>query len=107
MVTETVQSRRNDWLIPGTAQQEWLRLAGIVESAGPVLCQTSDPEAWWPDRLKVDELPARMALDACSVCPAREPCAAYAVAADARDGIWGGLLPAERRAHRFPAAGAA
>ena len=63
-------------------------------------CRTSDPDAWWPARTEVDELPARMALDACSVCPARRPCLDYALAAlaaDEREGIWGGTLPAECR----------
>jgi hypothetical protein len=75
---------------------EWLRLAALVDEIGAVPCRTTDPEAWWPDR--GDYFPARMALDACGICAARDACLAYAVAADEREGIWGGLLPAERRA---------
>lgn len=89
---------RGPWAIPPTALNEWLTLAALVDEIGAVPCRTSDPEAWWPDRKEVYELPARMALDACSVCAAREACLAYAVAADERDGIWGGTLPAERAA---------
>jgi WhiB family redox-sensing transcriptional regulator len=37
-----------------------------------------------------------MALDTCTVCPARDACLDYAVAADETEGIWGGMLPAER-----------
>ncbi len=36
------------------------------------------------------------AVAGCEVCPARGPCLAYALAADERDGIWGGLTRAER-----------
>ena len=45
-----------------------------------------------------------MAVDACSVCAARDACLAYALAADEAEGIWGGSLPAERRGLRIPAA---
>lgn len=103
-MTHSVPVERGPWAIPPTALNEWLTLAARVDEMGAVPCQTSDPEAWWPDRKEVDDFPARMALDACSVCAAREACLAYAVAADEREGIWGGTLPAERRRVRLSAA---
>ncbi len=60
---------RIPWAIPPRALAEWLRLAAVLEEAGPVRCGTGDAEAWWPDRSDVDELPARMALDACTGLP--------------------------------------
>lgn len=66
------------WLIPPQALREWLELARKLDEAGIVPCRTSDAEAWWPSRTEVDELPARMAVDACSTCGARDACLAYA-----------------------------
>jgi hypothetical protein len=56
-----------------------------------------DTEAWWPDRKDLDAPSTRMAVRACWTCPARGACLSYAVAADERFGVWGGLLPDERR----------
>lgn len=91
------------WAIPPQALSEWLTLAALVD-ANTVPCRTSDPEAWWPARDEVDGFAARMALDACSVCPARDACLAYALAADESEGVWGGTLPADRRARGVTAA---
>ena len=77
------------------------RVAGGLEEVGPVACQTSDAEAWWPERKEVDGLPARMAVAACHQCPASGACLDYALAADERFGIWGGTTPDERRALRW------
>lgn len=95
-MTEAVPIERTPWAIPPGALPEWLRLATLVDEIDAVPCRTSDPEAWWPDRKEVDDFPARMALDACTVCAAQDACLDYAVAADEREGIWGGLTPAER-----------
>lgn len=84
------------WAIPPQALAEWLTLAALVDEIGAIPCRTSDPEAWWPDKKEVGDLSARMALDACSVCSARDACLAYALAANEREGIWGGLTPADR-----------
>ena len=39
------------------------------------------------------------ALAICRSCPVRDACLEYAIATDADGGIWGGMLPGERRAH--------
>ena len=44
--------------IPPEALAEWLELARQIADAGSVPCQTSDPEAWWPDKRGDDPEPA-------------------------------------------------
>jgi hypothetical protein len=85
------------WAIPPQARTEWLRLSALVDEIGAVPCRTSDPEAWWPDKKHMDAPATRMAVQGCWRCPAREACLDYAVAANEREGVWGGLLPSERR----------
>ena len=92
---------RDLWAVPTKATAEWLALREVLEKLGPVACQTADPEAWWPDVKDAYAKPARMAVAACRACPAAGPCLTYALAADHRYGIWGGLLPHERRALRW------
>ena len=92
------------WLIPPEALGAWLRLAAAVDEIRPAPCQTSDAEAWWPARNELDEFAAQMAVDACSVCGARDSCLAFALAADEREGIWARTLPSERKTLRRPTA---
>lgn len=42
----------------------------------------------------------REAKQACAMCPLRDPCATYALLADEKEGVWGGLAARERRAIR-------
>jgi WhiB family redox-sensing transcriptional regulator len=101
-----VSSELNAWLMPPTAQDEWLRLAAAL--ADPALdevpCRAGDPEDWWPDRKQLDSPVTLAASDACRSCRARAACLDYALAADERFGIWGGTLPNERAALRRVAA---
>lgn len=85
------------WAIPPKGLTKWLTLAAVIEEAGSVPCRESDAEAWWPDKRTADAPSTRMAVQGCWRCPAREACLAYAVAANEREGVWGGTLPAERR----------
>jgi hypothetical protein len=103
-MTEAEPSDHKAWLIPPGALTEWLALAAVLGDAGTVPCQTSDTEAWWPDRRDMDAPATRMAVRGCWRCPARDACLGYAVAADERFGVWGGLLPEERREIRRDAA---
>ncbi|MFB6813084.1 WhiB family transcriptional regulator [Streptomyces sp. NPDC056347] len=41
----------------------------------------------------------------CAQCPIRAACVEHAIRHGETDGIWGGLTPAERRAHRRPKCG--
>lgn len=88
------------WLLPPEARNEWLTLAAVLAESGPVSCETSDPAAWWPDRKGLNSPETLAAVSGCRRCPAQDACLAYAVAADEPEGIWGGTLPAERRAVR-------
>jgi hypothetical protein len=85
------------WLLPPEARNEWLTLAAMLAEHGPAPCETSDPEAWWPDKKEVSTAEALVALDACQRCPARDVCLDYALAADERFGIWGATLPQDRQ----------
>jgi hypothetical protein len=87
--------------VPAKAAAQWLALRDALEEVGPVACQMSDADAWWPDTKEAHGPAARTAVDACRRCEAAAPCLAYALAADHRYGIWGGTLPAERRAMRW------
>lgn len=90
--------------IPPHALAEWRLLARVLAESGPAPCETSDAEAWWPHQTQLDGPAVRMAVDACGRCAARDACLAYALAAGERGGVWGGLLPAQRRAARRQAA---
>jgi Transcription factor WhiB len=76
----------------------------MAVAGGSTPCRTSDPEAWWPDRGEVGGFAARMALDACTICAARDAYLAYALAADEAEGIWGGMLPADHQTMHGPMA---
>ena len=63
----------------------------------------------WQDRAACRPLPVEIffppaeqegdeAKAICEICEVREPCLEFALAADERFGIWGGLNPDERRA---------
>lgn len=83
------------WTIPGGAVLEWLALQRAVVEWGARLECEREPEAWYAAKGSAAELAA---VEACSWCPVRGLCAAYALAAGERDGVWGGLTPADRRA---------
>jgi hypothetical protein len=103
-MTEAEPSDHKAWLIPAGALPEWLALSAALEEAGTVPCRADDAEAWWPDKKTMDAPSTRVAVRGCWSCPARPACLAYALAADERFGIWGGLLPAERKSYRSAAA---
>ncbi len=79
-------------LISPQARAAWGELVDVLAAAGPAPCALGDAEAWWPTPGETTN-----AVAGCRMCPAREACLAYAVAADERSGVWGGLLPGERR----------
>ena len=57
------------------------------------LCAETDPEAFFPEKGGS----TREAKRICSGCEVRAECLEYALANDARFGIWGGLSERERR----------
>ena len=70
--------------VTGVALGEWTRQASCVEI---------DPESFFPP--KGD--PGIKAKQVCAQCSVRDDCLAYAIEADEKSGIWGGLNAAERQ----------
>ncbi|GAA3213681.1 WhiB family transcriptional regulator [Nonomuraea helvata] len=62
-------------------------------------CAQSDPDLFFHD---AGHSAAHRAKAICRDCPVAEQCLAVAVRLEVRHGIWGGLLPEERR-HLYPA----
>lgn len=56
------------------------------------LCAEVDPELWFPEPGE----PSDDAKEICSRCPERKPCLSWALAANERYGVWGGLTTHER-----------
>ena len=54
-----------------------------------------DPEWWWPTSSHDPHTP--VALSICDHCKVRDLCSDYAIQHDIVDGIWGGLMPEDRR----------
>lgn len=84
--------------MPAGVSAEWLALSAVLDASpdSAIPCR-ADPAAWWPDRKNLNSPATNAAVMACEGCPARDACLAYALAADEREGVWGGLLPDERR----------
>ncbi len=58
------------------------------------LCAQTDPEAFFPEKGGS----TREAKRICTRCEVRDECLEYALGADERFGVWGGLSERERRA---------
>ena len=67
-------------------------------------CRTGDATDFYPpmhNESKHERLAReRRAKSICAACPVRRRCLEYAIAADERYGIWGGLTKDERRTLR-------
>jgi len=57
------------------------------------LCTKADPEVFFPPKGDA----GKQAKGICAQCPVRAECLEYAIAADEKHGIWGGLNRAERQ----------
>ena len=58
-------------------------------------CMNTDPEVWFGDR-EEGYHNTNAARKLCGMCPAKQACAEYAIAAPETHGVWGGLTPRER-----------
>jgi len=56
-------------------------------------CRGIDPDIFFP----VTDEDAEPAKAICNVCPVREACLEFALAAREREGVWGGATERERR----------
>ncbi len=64
-----------------------------------VACTPDEAELFYPVS-EYDEATIAAARAVCGRCPVRAACAAFALRTGEDEGIWGGLLPSERRALR-------
>ncbi len=68
-------------------------------------CKGKNPDVWhaWAEgsvNRAATELARRAsqyALDVCAGCPVRQPCLDFAIRNGVLDGVWGGLMPVDRR----------
>jgi hypothetical protein len=89
------------WGVPGAAVGEWVQLQlALAVMDGPPACAVG-PERWWATAATAAGAAAQAeAVAWCVGCPVRVECAAYAIAAAERFGIWGGTTASQRRAVR-------
>lgn len=66
--------------------------------SGEALCSRSDPDAFFPETGDS----TRLAKQVCGQCEIKAECLEFALQADERHGIWGGLTPRERARLRTP-----
>jgi hypothetical protein len=80
------------WQVPAVALPQWMALsAALLELEDSPAC-ADEPELWWSKR-PGDVERARVV---CAFCPVQGWCREYALAAGEREGVWGGLAPADR-----------
>jgi WhiB family redox-sensing transcriptional regulator len=58
-------------------------------------CRGTDPQVFHP--AEEDDAGADAAKAICQMCPVREACLEFAIAAREKEGVWGGLTARERR----------
>ncbi|MBX7554681.1 WhiB family transcriptional regulator [Streptomyces sp. NPDC004232] len=67
-------------------------------------CRHVDPDLFFPVGTTGPALvQTERAKEVCGLCPAREPCLAWALATGQGTGVWGGTSETERRALRHRA----
>lgn len=54
-----------------------------------------DPDLWWPDKNSGPDVDYALAI--CGVCAVKADCLAYALERHEVQGIWGGLMPEQRK----------
>ena len=77
-------------------EQAFTALAEGIKKHGEPVCQTTDPEMWFPD-LGGESYEMRVAKKYCGECPVQRECAIYAITANEAYGIWGGLTASQRQ----------
>jgi transcription factor WhiB len=82
------------WQVPASAVEEWSQLRAALAHVSEVPPCRRDPEAWF---VGVQSPRLEHAVAGCLSCPVLWLCREYAIAADERDGVWGGTTPVERR----------
>lgn len=76
--------------------QAHTELANAIRKHGAPVCQTTDPEIWFPDVGNAYG-DTRKAKKLCSECPVRVQCLEFAIVNVEIYGIWGGTTNKERQ----------
>ena len=58
-------------------------------------CAGEDPELWWAEDPR--DVARATAVTICHACPVQNECLEHAMSTPEREGVWGGLLPHERK----------
>jgi hypothetical protein len=69
----------------------------VEEATGNIVPCKNAPDLFFPDNGERVFSDSQLARDACNRCPLQDACATYAVLANEKDGLWGGLSAIERR----------
>lgn len=77
--------------VPEHARSEWLAMQELIASTGPTPCAGPERDRWTGSTRE-----QAWAADRCLDCPALRACLAYAVVADERGAVWGGLTTKQR-----------
>jgi len=77
------------------SEQALTALAEGIKKTGATACQTSDPDAWFPEG-GVPNTSLRSAISLCKICPVRSLCLEFALVNDEKHGIWGGVNTRQR-----------
>ena len=75
-------------------------LANAIRKGGATLCQTTDPEAFFPEPSNGRDYTLVQAKKYCESCHARVECAIFAIVNNEEYGVWGGLNVRTRQAVR-------
>ncbi len=78
------------------AEQALTELAEAIKKHGEPVCQTRDPEMWFPEA-GGESYEMRVAKKYCGQCPVQRECAIYGIVSVEIYGIWGGLSPRQRQ----------
>jgi hypothetical protein len=76
------------WTAPRHATDTWMENGACNDVA-------NNPDWWWPDTAHDSSIFVAVAI--CRGCDVRQTCLEYALQHNEREGIWGGLMPAERQ----------
>ena len=83
-------------MIPYDALENTFRTDFFPESPN---CRSTDPDLFFPESMR-EKKQIALAKSFCAFCVEKVACRTYALKADERDGIWGGLDEEERRVIR-------
>ena len=92
IVRETNHSRPGSYCVQ--CKNDPLRPTSAWMQHGACRSEYTDPEWWWPRDVNDPNTP--VALTICRDCRVRDLCLDYAIQHNEREGIWGGVGPAER-----------